>query len=67
MIDGNEEYTISDYVSHHFVITIGETWTCLTFHSTKTPQTIQGLSIYFIFGRNIKGRKKYKKNQSLEK
>ena len=23
MIDGNEEYTISDYVSHNFFITIG--------------------------------------------
>ena len=25
MTDGNEEYTISDYVSQHFSITIGET------------------------------------------
>ena len=34
MTDGNEEYTISDYVSQNFAITIGETWTCLT---CKTP------------------------------
>ena len=38
MTDGNEEYTISDYMSHHFSITIGETWTCLTFHATKSPK-----------------------------
>ena len=25
--DGNEEYTISDYVSQHFSITVGDTWT----------------------------------------
>ena len=29
-LDGNEEITISDYLSRNFSITIGETWTCLT-------------------------------------
>ena len=38
MTDENEEYTISDYVSQHFAITIGETWTCLTCHATKSPK-----------------------------
>ena len=38
MTDGNEEYTISDYVSQHFATTIGETWTCITCHATKSPK-----------------------------
>ena len=38
MTDENEEYTITDYVSQHFPITIGETLTCLTCNATKTPK-----------------------------
>ena len=38
MKDGNEEYTISDYVSQHFNIIVGETWKCLTCHATKSPK-----------------------------
>ena len=38
MTDENEEYTITDYVSQHFPITIGEKMTCLTFHVTKAPK-----------------------------
>ena len=30
MTDEKDDYTISDYVSQHFGILIGETWTCLT-------------------------------------
>ena len=30
MTDKKDDYTISDYFSHHFGITIVETWTCLT-------------------------------------
>ena len=41
MKDGNEEYTISDYVSHNFAITIGETWTCLTCNITKSPRILK--------------------------
>ena len=37
MTDENEDYTISDYVSQHFGITIGETMTCLTCYDTKSP------------------------------
>ena len=33
--DEKDDYTISDYVSHYFGITIGETWTCLTCHAPK--------------------------------
>ena len=33
MKDENNDYTISNYVSQHFGITIGETWTCLTCHA----------------------------------
>ena len=35
MTDEKDDYNISDYVSHYFGITIGETWKCLTCHSTK--------------------------------
>ena len=38
MTDGNEEYTISDYVSQNFAITIRETWTCLTCKNPKSPK-----------------------------
>ena len=35
MTDEKDDYTISDYVSRYFGITIGETWTCLTCHAKK--------------------------------
>ena len=38
MIDENNDYTISDDVSHNFGITIGETWTCLNCHEKKNPR-----------------------------
>ena len=38
MTDEKDDYTISDYVSQHFGITIGETWTCLTCHAKKKPK-----------------------------
>ena len=40
MTDEQDDYTISDYVSHRFGITIGETWICLTCHSTKPPKIL---------------------------
>ena len=43
MKDGNEEYTISDYVSQNFTITIGETWTCLTCHAIKSPKLFKDI------------------------
>ena len=38
MTEENNYYTISDYVSQYLGITIGETWTCLTCHATKSPK-----------------------------
>ena len=36
MTDGNEESTISDYVSQNFAITIGDTWTFRTCESQRS-------------------------------
>ena len=46
MTDEKDNYTISGYVSHHFGITIGETWTCLTCHEKK-PRVLNGDSFIF--------------------
>ena len=35
MTDERNPHTISNYVSQHFGITIGETWTCLTCNFKK--------------------------------
>ena len=43
MTDGNEEYTISDYVSQNFAIIIGETWPCLTFKIPKASKIFKYL------------------------
>ena len=40
MTEEIDDYTISDYVSQHFGILIGETWTYLTFHATKLPKIL---------------------------
>ena len=32
-----DDYTISDYVSQHFGVLIGEKMTCLTCHENKRP------------------------------
>ena len=37
MTNEKDDYTIPDYVSRHFGITIGKTWTCLTCHA-KNPK-----------------------------
>ena len=44
MTDENDNYTISDYLSQHFGITIGETMTCLTCHATKPPNVFNDFS-----------------------
>ena len=38
MTDEKNNYTISDYVSQNFGITIGETWVCLTCHAEKNSK-----------------------------
>ena len=45
MTDGNEESTISDYLSQKISITIGETWTCLTFESNGIPKITKDFSL----------------------
>ena len=47
MTDEKDTHTIYDYVSQNFGITIGETWTCLTFHATKKPKIFNNLSFIF--------------------
>ena len=51
MKDEKDVYTVSDYVSHHFGILMGETWTYLTCHAKK--KTIKRWLIYYVIGRNI--------------
>ena len=40
----NNDYTIYDYVSYHFGITIRETMTCLTCRATKSPNIFNKFS-----------------------
>ena len=63
MTDENEEYTISDYVSQHFAITIGETWTCLTCHATKSPRIFKDFA--FILPLEEISKKGKKSEQSV--
>ena len=44
MTDENDDYTIYDYVSQHFGITIGKTMTCLTCRATKSPNIFNDFS-----------------------
>ena len=55
MNDGNEESTISDYLSQNFSITIGETWKCLTCESNRIPKITKDflLILSLIFFWNI--------------
>ena len=43
--DGNEEITISDYLSQNFSVTIGETWTCLTCESSRSTKITKKISL----------------------
>ena len=45
MTDVNEESTISDYVSQNFAIIIGDTWTCLTCETQRSPKISKDLSL----------------------
>ena len=47
MTDEKDDYTISYYVSQNFGITIGETMTCLTCHTTKPPNIFNDLSFIY--------------------
>ena len=48
--DGNEESTISDYLSQNFSITIGETWTCLTCETNRIPKITKEISLILSLG-----------------
>ena len=44
MTDEKDDYTITDYVSHNFGITIEETWTYITCHATKPHKILNDYS-----------------------
>ena len=44
MTEKKDDYTISDDVSQHFGIAIGDTLACLTCHATKLPKIFSDLS-----------------------
>ena len=50
--DGNEESTISDYLSQNFSITIGETCTCLTCESNGIPKITKDFSLILSLEKN---------------
>ena len=53
MTDGNEESIISDYFSHNFSITIGETWTCLICETNRIPKITKEFSLILSFEQNF--------------
>ena len=61
MTYGNEEYTIYDYVSQNFSITIGETLTCLTCHATKSPKIFKDFAFILPLEEISKKGKKTRK------
>ena len=63
MKDENDDYTISDYVSQRFGITIRETMTCLTCHATKPPKIFNDFS--FILPLEEISQKARKRDQSV--
>ena len=45
MTDGNGESTIYDHLSQNFSITIGDTWTCLTCETQRSPKISKDFSL----------------------
>ena len=64
MTDGNEEYTIYDYVSQNFAIKIGETWTCLTCNATKSPKILKGFAFILPLEEISKERENTRKKKT---
>ena len=56
--DEKYDYTIPDYVSQDFGILIGETWTCLTCHSTKSPKILKYDSFIMSLGEILHKERK---------
>ena len=64
MTDENDDYTISDYVSKHFGITIVEKITCLTCHATNPPNIFKNFLFILPLEEISKKGKKNEINQS---
>ena len=60
MPDGNEESTISDYLSQNFPITIGETWKFLTCETKRIPKISKDISLILSFEQNFEYGKKFR-------
>ena len=67
MTEGNEESTISDYVSQNFPITIGDTWKGHTCETQRSPKISKDLSLILSLEQMSKKVKKCDKNKSQEK
>ena len=67
MTDGNEEYTISYYMSHNFAITIGETWTYLTCKTPKSPKIFKDFSFILPLEKMSKKGKNTRKISNKKK
>ena len=50
MMEKTDYYNISDYVYQHFVMIIGETTTCLTFHQNNPPKLLKDDSFILPLG-----------------
>ena len=46
-----DDWTVSDYLYHHFETKIRETMTCISFHQNKTPKILQ--ENYFILSLDV--------------
>ena len=72
MTDGNEESTIYDYLSQIFSIKIGETWTCFTCETKRSPKISKDFSLNISLEQNFEYGKKlrqisHEKKTHLEK
>ena len=61
MTDGNEESTISDYLSHNFPIKIGETWTCLTCETNRITKITKDFSLILSLEQIFEYTKKFRR------
>ena len=61
MTDGNEESTISDYLSQKIPITIGETWTCLTCEKNRIPKITKDFSLILSLEQIFEYTKKFRR------
>ena len=67
MTDGNEEYTIYDYVSQNFSITIGETWTCITCKTPKYPKIFKDFAFILPLEQMSKKGKNTRKSVTIKR